>query len=115
MASSAAGGVGAAAAAAAAAPPPPPPTPAAGSSRLDGLLGLLAEGTSAGVRRMAARQLGDLAAAHAAQTPALLRRVRRLLNASSWDTRVAAGHTIAAIAGHTPAFVAPAGDQQMVR
>ncbi|GAB0492105.1 hypothetical protein MMPV_003364 [Pyropia vietnamensis] len=81
-----------------------PPTAPPGSSRLDGLLDLLAEGTSTGVRRMAARQLGDLAAAHAPQVPALLRRVRRLLRASSWDTRVAAGHTIAAIAGHTPAF-----------
>lgn len=76
-----------------------------GATRLDGLLGLLDKGTNASVRRMAATQIGELIAAHPGETRPVLRKVRRLLLSPSWDTRVAAGHAIAAIASQTPRFV----------
>jgi TATA-binding protein-associated factor len=75
-----------------------------GATRLDGLLGLLDKGTNASVRRMAATQIGELIAAHPAEARPVLRKVRRLLLSPSWDTRVAAGHAIAAIASQTPRF-----------
>jgi TATA-binding protein-associated factor len=77
-----------------------------GGTRLDGLVGLLDTGTNASVRRMAAGQVGDLIAAHPTEVRPVLARVRRLLLSPSWDTRVAAGHALAAIASQTPRFAA---------
>jgi TATA-binding protein-associated factor len=48
----------------------------AGGSRLDRLLRLLESGSTPAARHEAARQIGELAAAHANQLPNLLRRVR---------------------------------------
>ncbi len=76
-----------------------------GATRLDGLLGLLDNGSNASVRRMAAKQIGELVAAHPAETRPVLRRVRRFLRSTSWETRVAAGYAIAAIADQSPKFV----------
>lgn len=73
-------------------------------TRLEGLLGLLDSGANLSVRRMAAKQIGELVAAHPSETRPVLRRVRRFLRSSTWDTRVAAGHAIAAIADHSPSF-----------
>ncbi|CDF32085.1 unnamed protein product [Chondrus crispus] len=76
-----------------------------GATRLDGLLSLLDSGSNAGVRKMAAAQVGDLVAAHPSETRPVLRRVRRLLKSTTWETRIAASHAIAAIAEHAPRFV----------
>lgn len=76
-----------------------------GTSRLDGLLSLLESGSNSGVRSMAASQIGDLVAAHPAEARSVLRRVRRLLKCTTWETRIAAGQAIAAIADQTPQFV----------
>eukprot|EP00177_Eucheuma_denticulatum_P003912 GFKZ01007074.1.p1 GENE.GFKZ01007074.1~~GFKZ01007074.1.p1 ORF type:complete len:1849 (+),score=239.07 GFKZ01007074.1:129-5675(+) len=76
-----------------------------GATRLDGLLSLLDSGTNATVRRMAADQIGDLVAAHPSETRPILRRVRRLLRSTAWETRIAASQAIAAIAEHSPRFV----------
>lgn len=54
---------------------------------------------------MAASQIGDLVAAHPSETSPVLRRVRRLLRSPAWETRIAAGQAIAAIAEHSPRFV----------
>ncbi len=50
------------------------------------------------------QKLGELIAAHPTEARSVLRRVRGLLLSSSWDTRVAAGHAVAAIASQTPRF-----------
>lgn len=76
-----------------------------GATRLDGLLSLLDSGSNATVRKMAASQIGDLVAAHPSETRPVLRRVRRLLKSTSWETRIAASQAVAAIAEHTPRFV----------
>ena len=76
-----------------------------GATRLDGLLSLLDSGSNAGIRKMAAAQVGDLVAAHPSETRPVLRRVRRLLKSTAWETRIAASHAIAAIAEHAPRFV----------
>lgn len=78
---------------------------AGGSTRLDGLMALLDTGTNMSVRRMAASQVGELVAAHPAEVRPVLRRVRKLLRSSNWDSRVAAGHALASIASSTPRFV----------
>lgn len=84
-----------------------------GKSRLDGLVGLLEKGTTPGLRKMAARQIGDVAAAHPMEVRELVRRVRKLLVADSWETRVAAGQAIAAMAEVTPRW-RPAGSDGTV-
>jgi hypothetical protein len=76
-----------------------------GATRLDGLPGLLDTGTNPSVRRMAAGQIGEIVAAHPSEARPVLGRVRQLLVADSWDTRVAAGHALAAIAEQAPRFV----------
>eukprot|EP00178_Gracilaria_changii_P024636 TRINITY_DN743_c0_g3_i1.p1 TRINITY_DN743_c0_g3~~TRINITY_DN743_c0_g3_i1.p1 ORF type:complete len:1880 (+),score=256.54 TRINITY_DN743_c0_g3_i1:2357-7996(+) len=75
-----------------------------GSTRLDGLLALLESGSSHGVRKMAAVQVGDLVAAHPSEIRPVLRKVRRLLRSMTWETRVAAGDAIARIAFASPNF-----------
>lgn len=76
-----------------------------GPTRLDGLVSLLDSGTNPAVRKMAATQIGDLVAAHPSETRPVLRRVRKLLRSTMWETRIAAGQAIAAIAEHSPRFV----------
>eukprot|EP00171_Calliarthron_tuberculosum_P010240 IDg10240t1 len=73
-------------------------------SRLDGLLGLLDGGANSSVRRMAAKQIGELVASHPLETRPVLKRVRRFLRSSAWETRVAAGYALAAIADQSPSF-----------
>ncbi|KAK9823112.1 hypothetical protein WJX72_000353 [[Myrmecia] bisecta] len=62
-----------------------------GGSRLEKLLALLEGGTSAAVRKAAGRQIANIAAAHPAQLPSLLRKVSTFTGSKTWDTRVAAG------------------------
>lgn len=75
-----------------------------GSTRLDALVALLDSASNSNVRKMAATQIGDLVAAHPLETRPVLRRVRRLLRSTSWETRIAAGHAIGAIAQQSPPF-----------
>ncbi|CAN8070579.1 unnamed protein product [Agarophyton chilense] len=75
-----------------------------GSTRLDGLLALLESGSTHGVRKIAAVQVGDLVAAHPSETRPVLRKVRVLLRSMAWETRVAAGDAIASIADASPRF-----------
>lgn len=75
-------------------------------SRLDGLLGLLDSGANISVRRMAAKQIGELVAAHPSETRPVLKSVRRFLRSTRWETRVAAGYAIASIADQSPSFAA---------
>ena len=62
-------------------------------------------GTNTSVRKMTAQQLGELVAAHPAELQLVLRRIRRLLRASVWETRIAAGQAISATASKTPKYV----------
>lgn len=73
-------------------------------SRLDGLLGLLDGGANISVRRMAAKQIGELVAAHPSETRPVLKSVRRFLRSTTWETRIAAGYALAAIADQSPSF-----------
>jgi len=83
-----------------------PPSSSSGATRLDGLLALLDNGANASVRRMAAKQIGELVATHPSETRPVLRKVRNFLRSSKWETRVAAGYAIAAIAEQSPRFAA---------
>ncbi|GJP49304.1 hypothetical protein CLOM_g8529 [Closterium sp. NIES-68] len=77
-------------------------TASGGTTRLDRLLILLDTGEAATTRDTAARQIGELASLHRADLHALIRRVKRLLKSSKWDTRVAAAKALGYIARNTP-------------
>jgi len=81
-----------------------------GRSRLDGLIGILQSGTSLGLRRMAARQIGEVVAAHPTEAGGIVKRVRKLLIEEEWETRIAAGHAMASIAEVTPRWVPGGGE-----
>ena len=67
------------------------------SSRLDRLFILLESGSSAGTRRAAAAQLGEVVAVRPGELLRLLARLRRLLTNKEWDTRMAAAQALEAI------------------
>ncbi|CAI7780653.1 unnamed protein product, partial [Closterium sp. NIES-54] len=73
-----------------------------GTTRFDRLLILLDTGEAATTRDTAARQIGELASLHRSDLHALIRRVKRLLKSSKWDTRVAAAKALGYIARNTP-------------
>lgn len=86
-----------------------------GMTRLEGLYGLLENGTSPSVRRMAAVQIGELVAAYPTKARSVLNRVRRLLLVADWDTRVAAGYAVKAISDQTPSYVVQTEENENVR
>jgi TATA-binding protein-associated factor len=72
-------------------------------SRLDRLLALLESG-SAAVRSVAAKQIGEATKYHQDEQPYVIAKVSQLLRSKSWETRVAAGEAISAIAQFVPTF-----------
>ncbi|KAJ9089533.1 TATA-binding protein-associated factor mot1 [Entomophthora muscae] len=68
------------------------------TTRLDRLVLLLDTGSAAGIRSTAATQLGDIMRQHPTELKNLLSRVSIHLRSSSWETRIAAGQAIGAIA-----------------
>ncbi|XP_067042900.1 TATA-binding protein-associated factor 172-like [Acropora muricata] len=72
------------------------------ATRLERLLLLLDTGSTAVTRKAAAQQLGEVQKLHPHELPNLLNRVHVFLKSSSWDTRIAAGQAIEAIAQNVP-------------
>ncbi|KAI0220992.1 TATA-binding protein-associated factor mot1 [Massospora cicadina] len=68
------------------------------TTRLDRLVLLLDTGSATGVRSTAAAQLGDIMRQHPGELRNLLGRVSVHLRSLSWETRIAAGQAIGAIA-----------------
>ncbi|XP_068672856.1 TATA-binding protein-associated factor 172-like [Montipora foliosa] len=72
------------------------------ATRLERLLLLLDTGSTAVTRKAAAQQLGEVQKLHPHELQNLLNRVHVFLKSSSWDTRIAAGQAIEAIAQNVP-------------
>lgn len=72
------------------------------TTRLDRLLLLLDTGSTPIIRRTAAQQLGEVQKLHPHELQNLLKRVHVYLKSSNWDTRIAAGEAIEAIASNVP-------------
>ncbi|CAH1794395.1 unnamed protein product [Owenia fusiformis] len=72
------------------------------ATRLDRLFLLLETGSTPVVRRSAAEQLGEVQRLHPHELNNLLSKVHTYLCSSSWDTRIAAGQAVQAIAKHVP-------------
>jgi TATA-binding protein-associated factor len=81
------------------------------STRLDRLVLLLDTGSTASVRSAAAKQLGDVQKQHPADLYNLLQRILIHLHSKTWETRVAAGLAIKAIAENVPLWDPPPGSQ----
>ncbi|KAI8830148.1 hypothetical protein BC829DRAFT_426554 [Chytridium lagenaria] len=77
------------------------------ATRLDRLVLLLDTGSTPSVRSAAAQQLGDIQRQHPDELYNLLARVLVHLRSESWETRVAAGHAVAAIAKNVPEWSPP--------
>ncbi|GAQ92914.1 hypothetical protein KFL_011990010, partial [Klebsormidium nitens] len=73
-----------------------------GITRLDRLLTLLDTGGTPATRRNAAQQIGELVGLHKEGLRALLAKIHRFLRSKKWDTRVAAGQAVGAIAQNVP-------------
>ena len=61
-----------------------------------------AGGASPAARSSAARQIGEIGCCHKPQIPALLRRLQPYLYSPKWETRIAAGEAVAALADLAP-------------
>ncbi|KAK7502412.1 hypothetical protein BaRGS_00006365 [Batillaria attramentaria] len=72
------------------------------TTRLDRLFLLLDTGSTPLIRKSAAEQLGEVQRLHPYELNNLLAKVRGYLRSSSWDTRVAAGQALEAIAKNVP-------------
>lgn len=72
------------------------------ATRLERLFLLLDTGSTAVTRKAAAQQLGEVQKLHPHELQNLLNRVHAFLKSSSWDTRIAAGQAIEAIAHNVP-------------
>ncbi|KAM7432717.1 btaf1 RNA polymerase II [Porites harrisoni] len=72
------------------------------STRLERLFLLLDTGSTAVTRKAAAQQLGEVQKLHPHELHNLLSRVHVFLKSSSWDTRIAAGQAVEAIAQNVP-------------
>ncbi|CAG0923265.1 unnamed protein product [Notodromas monacha] len=72
------------------------------ATRLDRLFVLLESGSSSATRQAAAKQLGEVVRLHPQELPVLLSRLLKCIRNSSWDTRVAAGQAVNAIASAVP-------------
>ncbi|KAI9288630.1 hypothetical protein BC943DRAFT_288000 [Umbelopsis sp. AD052] len=77
------------------------------ATRLDRLVLLLDTGSTAAVRQTAAQQLGEIQKQHPTELYNLLTRVIVHLRSKSWETRVAAGQAIEAIAANVPEWNPP--------
>ncbi|KAL1916044.1 uncharacterized protein VTP21DRAFT_6048 [Calcarisporiella thermophila] len=77
------------------------------ATRLDRLVLLLDTGTTSSVRATAAQQLGEIQKQHPGELRNLLSRVLVHLRSKSWETRVAAGQAIEAIAKNVPEWNPP--------
>lgn len=71
-------------------------------TRLDRLLSLLDAGTSSVTRQAAAQQIGEIQKYHPHDLQKLLLRVHEYLRSEKWETRIAAGQAISAIASQVP-------------
>ncbi|KAL6056696.1 TATA-binding protein-associated factor [Balamuthia mandrillaris] len=71
------------------------------TTRLDRLLSLL-ESDSPATRKAAAQQIGEIQKYHPYDLPNLLKRVKAFLRSNKWETRVAAGDALEAIASNVP-------------
>ncbi len=72
------------------------------ATRLDRLFVLLESGSSDVTRQAAAKQLGEVIRIHPHELPVILSRLLRCIRSSSWETRVAAGYAVSAIAKSVP-------------
>ncbi|XP_064635758.1 TATA-binding protein-associated factor 172-like [Lineus longissimus] len=72
------------------------------TTRLDRLFLLLDTGSTPVIRKSAAEQLGEVQKLHPHELHNLLAKVHCYLRSSSWETRIAAGHAVCAIAKHVP-------------
>ncbi|RUS21143.1 hypothetical protein BC937DRAFT_93516 [Endogone sp. FLAS-F59071] len=79
------------------------------ATRLDRLVLLLDTGSTAAVRQTAAQQLGEIQKQHPTELYNLLSRVIVHLRSKSWETRIAAGQAIEAIANNVPEWDPPEG------
>ncbi|XP_033630416.1 TATA-binding protein-associated factor 172-like [Asterias rubens] len=70
--------------------------------RLDRLFLLLDTGSTPVTRRAAAQQLGEVQKLHPHEIHNLLFKIHFYLKSSTWETRIAAGHAIEAVAKHVP-------------
>ncbi|XP_065193343.1 TATA-binding protein-associated factor 172-like [Sycon ciliatum] len=74
------------------------------ASRLDRLFVLLDSGSSSSTRKAAAQQIGQVQKVHPHELPTLLKSVHVYLRSSSWETRIAAGQAVEAIAENVPTW-----------
>ncbi|KAI8080523.1 hypothetical protein BDF21DRAFT_444546 [Thamnidium elegans] len=74
------------------------------ATRLDRLVLLLDTGSTTAVRRTAAQQLGEIQKQHPGELYNLLSRVVVHLKSKAWETRLAAGQALEAIATNVPAW-----------
>ncbi|XP_061168195.1 TATA-binding protein-associated factor 172-like [Saccostrea echinata] len=72
------------------------------TTRLDRLFLLLDTGSTPLIRKSAAEQLGEVQKLHPYELQNLLSKVHGYLKSSSWETRIAAGQAVAAIARNVP-------------
>ncbi|XP_031555940.1 TATA-binding protein-associated factor 172-like [Actinia tenebrosa] len=77
------------------------------ATRLDRLLLLLDTGSTPVIRKAAATQLGEVQKLHPHELPNLLARVHTFLKSDNWDTRIAGGQAIEAIANNVPMWDPP--------
>ncbi|CAO3683683.1 unnamed protein product [Rhizopus stolonifer] len=83
------------------------------TTRLDRLVLLLDTGSTTAIRRTAAQQLGEIQKQHPSELYNLLSRVVVHLRSKAWDTQLAAGQALEAIATHVPAWN-PLDDNAMI-
>lgn len=72
------------------------------TTRLDRLFLLLDTGSTPLIRKSAAEQLGEVQKLHPYELQNLLSKVHDYLKSSSWETRIAAGQAVSAIARNVP-------------
>lgn len=72
------------------------------ATRLDRLFLLLDTGSTPLIRKSAAEQLGEVQKLHPYELQNLLAKVHDYLKSSSWETRIAAGQAVSAIARNVP-------------
>ncbi|EFA86022.1 SNF2-related domain-containing protein [Heterostelium album PN500] len=71
-------------------------------SRLERLFTLLETGSTPAIRKAAAQQIGEVQRLHPHELQSLLDNLHSRLLSKDWDTRIAAGQAIEAIASHVP-------------
>lgn len=71
---------------------------------MDRLFILLESGTSTVTRNAAAKQIGEVQKLHPHELHNLLNRLVKYLHSTSWETRIAAAHSIEAILNNVPVW-----------